>query len=66
MSKNHEKSTEQPTNGTEHCPCCERTVSVEYIGTSPHIQTGEPVTQLRCGNCGAIGDDTEFLGGTYA
>lgn len=44
----------------DHCMTCGEVVETEQVGTSPDIETGEPVPQLECANCGAIGDVTEF------
>ena len=42
------------------CPTCETVTNPEPAGTSPHIDTGEPVTQLTCNECGAISDESEY------
>lgn len=42
------------------CPFCGDDVEVELAGTSPHIETGDPVEQLRCTECGEVGDKSEF------
>ena len=53
--------SEQSTSGTyRHCPTCSQVVETEEVGTSRHIETGRPVPQLECSNCGAVGDDAEF------
>lgn len=42
------------------CPTCETVTTPEPAGTSPHIDTGEPVKQLACSECGAISDESEY------
>lgn len=38
------------------CPCCESEQEHEVVGSSPHIETGEPVDQVECQNCLAVTD----------
>lgn len=46
------------------CPGCEDIVETDQIGTSPHIETGEPVPQFECKQCGGVYDITEFFAET--
>ena len=54
-------TTKQTTSGMAvHCPGCEKIAETEMVGTEAREETGRPVTQWKCENCGEVDDWMEF------
>lgn len=48
------------SDGELWCPGCEEPVETAIVGTSPHIDTRQPVDQIECKQCGGVYDRGEF------